>query len=187
MATSVHKKVRSADAKRAALKSTFWPDAEDSSLWLRKQRTGFTTIPRTMNLIGRVMDHLSGKGFPLFSTYFTLWCRVYDEAFVEIRNERELAFESGFTGTRGEVTWRARMRRLQELGFIDIKPGLASELQYVLIWNPVHAIATAYERANLSEDLAYSALKARLIEVGADDLDDVVGQRPDEEDRDPRD
>lgn len=185
MATSIHKKVRSADSKRVALRNSFWPNAEDSSLWLRKQRTGFTTIPRTMNLIGRVMDHLSGKGFPLFSTYFTLWCRVYDEAFVEIRNERELAFESGFTGTRGEVTWRARMRRLQELGFIDIKPGLASELQYVLIWNPMHAIAAAY--ANLPDDLAYSALKARLIEVGADDLEDVSNLRPADEDLDPRD
>ncbi len=182
-----HKKVRSADAKRVALRNTFWPDADDSSLWLRKQRTGFTTIPRTMNLIGRVMDQLSGKGFPLFSTYLTLWCRVYDEAFVEIRNDRELAFESGFSGTRGEVTWRARMRRLQELGFIDVRPGLASEFQYVLIWNPLQAIATAYERQNLSEDLAYSALKARLIEVGADDLDDAWERRPDDEDRDPRD
>jgi len=132
------------------------------------------------------MDQLYGTGFPLFSTYFTLWCRVYDAAFVEMRNERELAFESGFTGTRGEVTWRARMRRLQELGFIDIKPGLASELQYVLIWNPVHAIAAAYEREARPDDLAYLALKARLIEVGADDLDDAPDQRPDDEDRDPR-
>ena len=79
------------------------------------------------------------------------------------------------------------MRRLQELEFIDIKPGLASELEYVLIWNPVHAIATAYERANLPDDLAYSALKVRLIEVGADDLEDASEQRPDDEDRDPRD
>jgi hypothetical protein len=185
MVRLVHKKVRSADSKRSALRETFWPETQDSDLWLRKQRTGFTTIPRTMSLIGRVMDQLSGKGFPLFSTYFTLWCRVYDEAFVEIRNDRELAFESGFTGTRGEVTWRARMRRLQSLGFIDIKPGLASELQYVLIWNPVHAIAAAYDRENLADDLAYSALKARLIEVGADDFEDAYSVR-DDEDRDPR-
>ncbi|MGK5033543.1 hypothetical protein [Janthinobacterium sp. MDT1-19] len=96
-----------------------------------------------------------------------------------------MAFESGFTGTRGEVTWRARMRRLQELGFIDIKPGLASEMQYVLIWNPVHAIAAVYEREKMPDDLAYSALKARLIEVGADDLEDAPEQRRDDEDRDP--
>lgn len=175
MVKLVHKivrKKRGADVKRAALRENFWPDLDDDDLWLRTQRTGFTTIPRTMSLIGRVMDGLSGKGFPLFSTYFALWCRVYDEAFVEIRNERELAFESGFNGSRGEVTWRSRMRRLQELGFIDVKPGLASDLQYVLLWNPIKVIAKAYDvQGSPSHDLAYSALKARLIEVGADDLD----------------
>lgn len=174
MATTLPKKVRlrrGADAKRLALRSSFWPEVEDGELWLRTQRAGFTTIPRTMSLIGRVMDQLSGKGIPLFSTYLALWCRVYDEALVEIRNDRELAYEAGFSGTRGEVTWRTRMRRLQELGFIDIRPGLASDLQFVLILNPLKVIAKNYQEQNLQDDLAYSALKARVIEVGADDLD----------------
>lgn len=171
MATSINKKLRSADAKRLALRNTFWPDVADETLWLRKNRVGFTTIPRTMNLIGRIMDQLSGKGMPLFGTYFTLWCRVYDEAFVEVRNDRELAFESGFSGGRGEVTWRTRMRKLQALGFIDIRPGLASDVQYVLILNPIKVIATLYEQANLLKDTAYTALMTRLIEVGADDLE----------------
>jgi hypothetical protein len=173
MVKLVHKTVRKkrgAQSKRVALRANFWPDVDEDDLWLRTQRTGFTTIPRTMPHIGRAMDQLSGKGFPLFSTYFALWCRVYDEAFVEIRNERELAFEAGFSGPRGEVTWRTRMRRLQELGFIDVRPGLASDLQYVLMWNPLKVIANAYEQGR-SQDLVYSVLKARLIEVGADDLD----------------
>lgn len=174
MAEIISKKVRSANLKRAALRDTFWPDIQSKSLWLRKERTGFTTIPRTMPLIGRIMDQLSGKGFPLFSTYLCLWCRVYDEAFVEIRNDRELAFEAGFAGTRGEVTWRTRMRKLQELGFIDIKPGLASDLQYVLIFNPLIVIANIYSRSDMATDLAYSSLMARLIEVGADDLETMV-------------
>lgn len=170
MFEDINKKVRSANAKRAALRETFWPGVHESSLWLRTKRSGFTTIPRTMNLIGRIMDQLSGKGHPLFSTYLTLWCRVYDEAFVEIRNDREAAFESGFSGTRGEVTWRTRMRKLQELGFIDIKPGLASDVQYVLIYNPIHAIIDNYTVKELPQDIAYKSLIARLIEVGADDM-----------------
>lgn len=171
MAESVKKKVRSANAKRTALRNKLWPDLESNALWLRKEKVGFTTIPRTMSLIGRIMDQLSGKGFPVFSTYLALWCHVYDEAFVEIRNERELAFESGFSGPRGDVTWRGRMRRLQDLGFIDIRPGLASDLQYVLLLNPILVIASIYDSESLQHDLAYTALTARLIEVGADDLD----------------
>lgn len=171
MAEIVRKKVRTATSKRLALRENLWPNLVEHNLWLRKEKVGFTTIPRTMSLIGRIMDQLSGKGFPLFSTYLTLWCRVYDEAFVEIRNAREAAFESGFGGPRGEVTWRARMRKLQDLGFIDIRPGLVSDLQYVLLFNPILIIVSTYERKELSKDLAYTALMARLIEVGANDLD----------------
>lgn len=173
MADINKKKNRSANSKRLALRSTLWPEIKESSLWLRKEKVGFTTIPRTMNLIGRIMDQLSGKGFPLFSTYLTLWCRVYDEAFVEIRSEREAAIESGFGGPRGEVTWRARMRKLQVLGFIDIRPGLASNLQYILLYNPILVIADFYKKNNAVEDLVYTALTTRLIEVGADDLDEI--------------
>lgn len=171
MVEIVAKKVKTAKAKRGALRETFWPEMSEDKLWIRTKRSGFTTIPRTMNLIGRIMDQLSGKGFPLFSTYFTLWCRVYDEALVEIRNDREMAFESGFSGGRGEVTWRTRMRKLQDLGFIDIRPGLASEFQYVLLLNPIHAIVACYEARQLPRDLAYTSLMTRLIEVGADDLE----------------
>lgn len=130
---------------------------------------GFTTIPRTMALIGRIIDQLSGKGIPLASTYLALWCWVFDEAFVEIRNPKELAYESGFNGTRGEATWRTRMRRLEELGFIMTKPGLLGEFQYVLILNPIKVIETHY--SVVPKDLAYSALLSRLTQVGADDLD----------------
>lgn len=112
------------------------------------------------------MDQISGKGVPLFSTYLSLWCRVFDEAFVEIRNERELAFESGFSGSRGVATWRARMRRLQEFNFIDIRPGIASDFQYVLILDPI-LIISGYAVTGGVDSLAYQALTARLIEVGA--------------------
>lgn len=172
MSEAVKKKViMSAALKRVALRSSLWPGLSDETLWLRKENVGFTTIPRAMSLIGRIMDQLSGKGFPLFGTYFALWCRVYDEAFVEIRNDRELAFESGFSGPRGEVTWRSRMRKLQELGFVDIRPGLASDLQYVLLLNPIRVIAEKYAKNKMPHDLAYTALVARLVEVGANDLD----------------
>lgn len=176
MALIINKKVKSADEKRMAVRQMYWPDVVDEDLWLRKKNVGFTTIPRTMSLIGRIMDQMAGKGFPLLGTYLALWCRVYDEGFVEIRNDRELAFESGFSGTRGEVTWRTRMRMLRELGFIDIRKGLASDLQYVLIFNPIKVIAEVYERQQLNHDMAYQALLNRLIEIGANDL--IKAPRP---------
>ena len=164
------KSTRSLQERRKKLRDSLWPDITEDNLWLRSQRVGFTTIPRTMTLIGRIIDKLSGKGFPLMSTYLALWCWVFDEAFVEIRNPKEFAYEAGFSGTRGESTWKTRMKRLEELGFIKTKSGIAGEYQYVLILNPIRVIEEHYK--NIIKDHAYSALLGRLAQIGANDLDD---------------
>lgn len=122
-----------------------------------------------MPLIGQILDQLSGKGFPLLTTYLALWCWVFDEAIVEIRNQRELAHESGFTGPRAETTWRSRMKRLEDLGFIKSKAGLAGEYQYVLLLNPIQRIHELYR--DKGGDALYHALLGRLAQVGANDLD----------------
>jgi hypothetical protein len=159
---------RSASDRRKKLRMQLWPDVPESSLWLRSQRTGFTTIPRTMALIGQLLDQASGKGSPVLSTYLTLWCWVFDEGIVEIRNQREFAYESGFSGSRAEGTWKGRMKRLQELGVIKTKRGLASDFQYVLLLNPIKQLAELY--ASKPDDVLYTALLGRLAHVGADDL-----------------
>lgn len=160
---------KSASERRRQLRNHLWPSVTEDQLWLRKMRQGFTTIPRTMPLIGRIMDQHSGKGFPVQQTYLTLWCWVFDEGIVEIHNPRELAFESGFSGTRGESTWRGRMKRLDELGFIMSKAGLAGDFQFVLLLNPFHAIYKLY--TDKTKDIYYNALLSRMAQVGAEDLD----------------
>lgn len=160
---------KTASDRRKAMRERLWPDVSDDQLWLRKQRTGFTTIPRTMPIIGQILDQLSGKGFPLMSTYLTLWCWVFDEGMVEIRNPREMAYESGFSGPRAEATWRSRMRRLEDLGFIQTKAGLAGDFQYVLLLNPLQQIKDLYE--GKTSDVLFNALQGRSTQIGADDLD----------------
>lgn len=156
-------------SRRKRLRDSLWTDIQDEQLWLRTKRVGFTTIPRTMSLIGRILDHLSGKGFPVAATYLTLWCWVFDEAFVEIRNPKEFAYESGFGGPRAESTWKNRMQRLKELGFIMAKPGLLGDFQYIVILNPIKVIHEIY--SSREKDHAYNALLSRLAQIGADDLD----------------
>ena len=166
------KRTRStASERRRQLRISLWPDLTENSLWLRTQRSGFTTIPRAMPLIGQILDQVSGKGFPLLSTYLTLWCWVFDEGIVEVRNPREFAYEAGFSGPRAEVTWRNRMKRLEELGFIRSKPGLGGDFQYVVILNPLHRIKEIYD--DRPKDLVYNALLGRLAQVGADDMDTI--------------
>ena len=159
---------RSAADRRKRLRDNLWPNLDENDLWLRKSRVGFTTIPRTITLIGRILDQMSGKGTPTSGTYLALWCWVFDEGFVEIRSSRELAYESGFAGPRAEATWRNRMRKLEALGIIAIKAGLAGEFQYILMYDPIKVISKLYE--SRPHDLAYQSLSTRLIHIGADDF-----------------
>ena len=140
-------------------------------IWHRKTAKGFTTIPRTMPLIGAIMDGLSGKGKPVSTTYLELWCRSNDDGFVTLSKQADIAFASGFSGLRGVSTWKERVRRLEALHFIVTKPGVSGSIHYVQIWNPYHIIKN--HRANSTEGFLeerYNVLLERAIEIGATDL-----------------
>lgn len=125
-----------------------------------------------MPLILRIMDYLAGKGCPVSSVYLDIWCRTFDESFLQITKADEMATYSGFTGQRASRTWRERIAKLKELGFIDIKYGLTKDVPFVLLPNPYHVIAKAYAKGDVPVDM-WNALIVRCAEIGADDLDDV--------------
>ena len=151
--------------KREELITQLW--GEDSpEVWNRHDHDGYATIPRTMPHICRVMEGLSGSGSPLSQTYMALWFRVYDEGFVEVKDQEALAYESGFSGQRAVTTWIGRMRKLKELGFIDAKSISSREFQYVLLLNPLTVITGIYDSGTVAQDARYDALAVRLLEVG---------------------
>jgi hypothetical protein len=156
--------------KQLQLRKQLWPNLDEKRLWLRNERDGFTTIPRTMPLISFIMDCLS-KNKPISSVYLELWCRAYDECFVTLSNHQEHAKHSGFIGQRAVNTWKERIRILAELGFIDLKAGPSGDISYALIYNPYEVIKRHKESKHLgiTEEL-YNSLVARAINIGADDL-----------------
>jgi hypothetical protein len=141
-------------------------------LWSWKTRKGFVPIPRLMPLMMGIMDDLSGKGFPVGGTYLEMWSRLYDELFLTLNRPEEMAFHAGFSGQRSLRTWKDRVKRLAELGFIDVKPGPLGELSYVIFLNPYHVIKRAYLKGEVHEN-KWQALVIRTNEIGAFDLDDV--------------
>jgi hypothetical protein len=166
------KKRRSKIARqKLALRATLWPKLDDKRLWMRERSDGWLSVPRAMPLLMQIMDNLS-KGKPVSSTYLDLWCRTYDDSFVVANKAREMAFFSGFTGERAERTWASRMRILQELGFIEIAEGPNGPINYVLIYNPYQIVHRHYEQGSINA-ATYNALKARMIEIGAQDLDEA--------------
>ncbi|WP_420007107.1 hypothetical protein, partial [Vibrio cholerae] len=99
------------------------------------------------------------------STYLALWCNVFDENFLEIKEKRRYAFESGFSGERAVTTWTNRMRKLENLGFIEAREGIEGEFSYVLLINPLEVIKNIYTEK--PKDEMYNALITRMSDVGA--------------------
>lgn len=154
--------------KQLALRDKLWPNLDQTKLWDRKKTAGFTTIPRTMPLILKVMDELSNQK-PLSKTYLDLWCRGFDECFITITNPSDNAFYAGFTSQRALPTWRARMNRLAELGFIDAKPGTSGDYHYVLLWNP-HLVVKKLSDAGRVSEATFNVLYDRMQQIGAEDF-----------------
>lgn len=150
-----------------------WPGVTSRELWYRKERDGFATVPRLIPLIMNIMDELAGKGTPVGQTYLELWCRLHDEGFLTLNRPEEMAFHTGFTGQRAVRTWKERVRKLRDLGFIDVKEGPIGELSYALVWNPLHILKRAYLNG-LVPERKWQALLIRANEIGAKDLDDIA-------------
>ena len=165
-------KTRNILARQLEARAKIWPDISNHMLWDRTERDGFATVPRAMPLIMNIMDDLAGKGFPVGQTYIEMWCRLYDELFLTLNRPEEMAFYAGFTGQRAVRTWRDRVKRLAQLGFIDLKSGPLGEMSYAVFFNPYHIIKRAYLQGGVAED-KYRALVIRANEIGAFDLDDI--------------
>lgn len=152
--------------KREKLRKKFWPEITEEDLWLRKNTKGFGTIPRGLTIIMGIMNSLT-RGKPLSSTYITLWCYVFDEMMITISKPRLMALESGFTGQRAENTWRDRMKKLEELGFIKSTAGASGDFHYVLLLNPYLVVKSLKENKDYNvPDNLYNTLVDRIDEIG---------------------
>lgn len=156
-------------AERAAEQlKEYFPEVPAKTLWIRQKNKGFTTIPRTMPNAMELIDALSAKGQPAGHTYFSLWCRAPDGPLVVIQNTLTFAAEAGFSGERAVDTWRRRMRKLRELGFIKTKPGVSGEFHYVLLMNPNVVMKLMEMRGNpaFKQEL-YFKFRDRITDIGA--------------------
>lgn len=178
-------KARRNKAKEANLRmrKALWPDVGPDQLWLREDKTkkGFSTIPRTLPLFMQLINDVSkrvtdGKSAPAGRAYLVLWCRVFDEGFLKVDSEATAALEAGYAGERNVSTWREHMRILRDLGFIDYRQGPAGPMQFVLILNPYRVLQALNEKGWVQE-LTYTAIYQRALEIGASDLDATIEEQ----------
>ena len=155
--------------KQAALRGHLWPDVDDL-LWAPALK-GFTTIPKTMPLILKIMDEMT-KGAPVSSTYLTLWCATWNNnSFVALSKSEDMANASGFGGQRGVHTWVTRMKKLRDLHFIDIKAGKSGPMSSAIVFNP-HLVIQGHHRHKTPglTEASYASLIEWALEIGAKDM-----------------
>lgn len=151
-------------------RAKLWPELSDDMLWSLDNHA-WVAVPRLMPLMMSIMDDLSGKGFPVSRTYFEMWSRLRAEQFLQLAPE-EMAFHAGFEGQRMVRTWKDRVERLAQLGFIGVKPGHLGDLTYAVFYNPYHIIKRAYLDGKVQEN-KWQALVFRANDVSAFDLEDI--------------
>jgi hypothetical protein len=160
--------------KKLALRKQLWPEIKDDDLWNHRRVDGFIPIPRVMPLVLQIMNDLATR--PVASTYLDLWCRKFEEQFVTLnRPVKEYAFYAGFSGQRGEQTWKERLRFLAKLGFIKVEKGAHGEFTYVLIVNPIKVIQQHAEKKTSGLRKEYlNTLLDRGNEVKAKDIHEII-------------
>lgn len=155
--------------RRQQLRDTLWPKADDIA-WSRHTEKGWCTIPRTLPLVMTLIDHLSPKERGRASrVYHELWCRAYDEGFVELADGAEHAYAAGYTSqTRGVRSWRERVDTLAQLGFVMVKSKPTKKYGYVLIVHPDRAVGMLRKQdPKRIPDGWYQEYEKRMIEIGA--------------------
>jgi hypothetical protein len=159
--TTIHSR-KKAGAADLELRNSMWPDSEQRR-WPRENNQGFATIPKTMPLVMRLMDEMS-TNYPVSSTYLTLWCWTWDNGFTRLNKAQEMAFAAGFSGQRGERTWRDRLKRLAELHFIELQAGASNRSAYAFLPNP-HAVILRHHDAKTPgmSEATYNAFLERAL------------------------
>jgi len=154
--------------KEISFRNSLWGDAAEL-IWDRSTAKGFASIPKTFPIVTRIMDELAGH--PVSPTYLTLWCQTWDNGFAKISNVKDLAYATGFTGQRGERTFRERVRELERLGFVKSSPNGSEPLGYILVVNPHAVILNHWKLKTVGlREASYNALISRAHDIGCKDV-----------------
>jgi hypothetical protein len=157
-----------AEEKRRSLRDQVFPNCTDE-LWNRKLVTGgFTTIPRTLGLIMTLIEQLADrkKGKDVSRTYFELWCRAFDDYFIDAGDVESLSFAAGFvTRGRNVRSWEERIQELGNLGFIRTAPNGTRKQGYVLLVDPHKVIKRLRANGQIGDEW-WGAYTKRATDIG---------------------
>jgi hypothetical protein len=148
------RKQNDADRRRENLRNNLWPGSE-GWIWTINDElvVGFATMSRLMPWISTLIRDLSGgrAGDPS-SVYLELWCKDWGQGIISIQDEQECAFAAGYSGNRAVRTWKERMFKLVELGFIKSQQEGNREFGQVLLLNPITVCAKLRAEGKVADE-----------------------------------
>ena len=114
---------------------------------------------------------LMTKGTSAAETYLALWCNCISESIVEMSSKATLIASAGYSGATSERTWKERMKRLDELGFIKIAPGKHGDISCVLILNP-HMVLRRHKEQETPgfDERIYNSILEQVADYGMTDF-----------------
>jgi hypothetical protein len=155
------------EEKRRELRDQLFPNCV-SELWNRKSVKGFTTIPRTLGLIMTLLEQMFDrkKGRDVSRTYFELWCRGFDDYFIEVTDIEAFAYSAGFISRGRNVrSWEERVKELAELGFVKVAPYGSKKQGYILLVDPHKVVKKLKDDGKLPPEW-WGAYTKRASEIG---------------------
>jgi hypothetical protein len=104
--------------------------------------------------------------------YLDLLSRDFGQGIIEIRDEEEHAFFSGYTTSRGRRTWQERIRSLEKAGFIKVADKPNRAIGFILLIHPYQVVARLRQEGKIS-DKWWDVLQQQLRDVGAEAIPEV--------------
>jgi hypothetical protein len=158
-----------ADRRREDQRNDLWPGSSD---WIwdihdEENSVGFATISRLMPWITVLIRHLAGKGKDPSGIYWELWCRDMGQGIIQINDEQECAFASGYASQRALRTWREHVQLLVDLHFLKVERNGNREVGYVLLMNPI-TVSRWYHEQNKTPEGWWISFSTRAREIKAD-------------------
>ena len=139
-----------AQEQREKIRRRFFPGEEP---WTGENEKGWFRSPRTLPLLLVLLSskEISGEK-DVSRVYVELWSRHISEGVIEMEQEAEHAYASGYVGQRGVRSWQERMKILETHGIIKSVKISGITRKYVLLVHPLKFVQKLIQAGRVSNE-----------------------------------
>lgn len=147
------------------MREHLWPKG-DAEMWRGVKEKGWFAAPRYLPAVLALLDEKELRGDQdLSRVYIDLWTRTYDEGLVQVTTDKEHALACGFPNR--VRSWRDRLRKLEELGFVKVFAVGASDFAYIGMVHPYIAVQRLRRKGKLTNERLWNLFIKSLADAGA--------------------